>query len=211
MKPGLVIVDAKANFLAAADLDEDLAADLTRWHSDFVQPLQEIGAAVLELDHSGHKEAGRPRGSSAKEAVAEASWVLTSDRSFDPKTTAQVTLRRGTKNRLGLLPEQVVFQMGGDGEGGFIFRQRADEPEKKAGDLKRKREFIRTEVIAALRKHGELSGNKIDEVVRGADVGLIRSVYKDLASTPGSGVDVRMGKRGAFLYYLTGDGTGGEK
>ena len=76
LKPVLVVFDAKANFAASADLDEDLAADMTVWHQHVVQPLQQLGASVLDLDHEGHKADGRPRGSSAKEAVAEASWTL---------------------------------------------------------------------------------------------------------------------------------------
>lgn len=205
LSPDLVIVDAKANFIAAAGLDEDLAVDLTRWHARVVQPLQAIGAAVLDLDHSGHKDDGRPRGSSAKEAVAEASWVLQTDRAFDRKTTATLTLQRGTKNRLGVLPERVLFQIGGDGKGGFIFRLLEGESDRHEEDLKKKHAFIRDKVISALREHGPLSGNQIEQIVRGADRRLIREVYKDLPVTPGSGVVVTKGQRGALVYSLASE------
>ncbi len=201
----LIVFDAKANFLAAADLDEDSSMDNTAWHSRVIQPLLGAGSAVVELDHSGHRAGGRPRGSSAKEAVAEASWTMTSDKQFDQRTTATVTLKRGLKNRRGALPAEVRLTMGG-GAHGFVFRQASDAQQVDDARTARRRR-MRAQISRVVERHwddnGEpLSLNAISKVVTGAR-SEISEVARELAQTPGSGISMTTGPRSAVLLAPT--------
>lgn len=203
--PVLAVFDSKANFLAAADLDEDSSGDLTRWHAVVVQPLQAIGCAVLDLDHSGHKDATRARGSSAKEAVAEASWTMEIDRAFDKDSTSIVTLKRGMKNRRGELPPGVHYSMGGDGNGGFVFKETeaAAPDDKRAARMTWQRQEIRRAVISHWKEHNEaLSLTALTKIVTGA-ASEVRESAKDLGNTPGSGIEILAGPRGAVLLKPT--------
>ncbi|MEJ7749965.1 MAG: AAA family ATPase [Thermoleophilaceae bacterium] len=208
LRPALVVFDSKANFLASADLEEDSNDGATKWHALVVQPIQAMGSAVLELDHTGHKADGRPRGGSAKEGVAEASWMMSADRDFDGDSTALVTLARGLKNRRGELPPQVTLTMGGDGKGGFIFdRARSDAAvdDVQASRQRWQRAEIAARVEAHYEVHGEgLSLTAIDKTVTGTR-SEVREVAKDLGNTPNSGFEIVTGPRSAVLLRPTNE------
>lgn len=208
IEPALVIFDAKANFLATAGLDEDSSMDNTAWHGQIVQQLQAAGAAVLDLDHSGHRVEGRPRGSSAKEAVAEASWSLSTDRQFDPDNTATATFTRGLKNRRGALPQEARYKIGGDGHGGFAFDLLTEPDAVDDGRVARRRrikEDIAKRVCEHWDAHGEaLSMSAIGKSVTGQRT-EVSELAKDLGNTPGSGFWLITGPRGAVLLRPTID------
>lgn len=201
LKPDLVVFDAKANFSAQAGMDEDNSIDTTAWHQLVIQPLQRAGAAVLDLDHTGH--AGeRARGSSAKEAVAEASWYLSVDRTFDPDNTATLTLKRGMKNRRGVLPQELQYVIGGDGKGGFIFdpvkKTKPDDSERVAR-RRRMKEDIAKLVSKHWEEHGEaLSMSAITKAVTGQRV-EVSDAAQELGATPKSGFEIATGPRNAVL------------
>ena len=72
IKPGIVLWDSSAAFLSRAGLDENSAADVTRFWSQVLTPIaREHGAAVLVVDHdTKNGEASRfARGSGAKLAA----------------------------------------------------------------------------------------------------------------------------------------------
>lgn len=204
--PTLVVFDAKANFLAAAQYEEDSAHDNTTWHRTVIQPLLAVGAAVLELDHTGHK-GDRARGSSAKAAVAEAEWLMSADRQFDPKNTATVTLKRGLKNRRGELPQEVSITMGGDGKGGFLFNVSVErgQPEKDEVQIARRRR-IQEDVLQAVtaqwnERQAGLSLNQLTKLVRGS-AKEITEVAKDMGHSWQFPVELVAGERNAIVLQL---------
>jgi hypothetical protein len=74
VRPDLVLVDSAAAFLARAGLDENAAADVTRFWQQVLVPLgREHGAAVLIIDHDAKNTAGSrfSRGSGAKLAASD--------------------------------------------------------------------------------------------------------------------------------------------
>lgn len=198
--PTLVVFDAKANFLASAELDEDSSMDNTAWHSQVIQPLQRAGAAVLDLDHTGHRSDGRPRGSSAKEAVAEASWYLSTDRQFDKNNTATATLKRGLKNRRGALPPELQFTIGGDGNGGFIF---APQAEVQTGERSVRRRRMKEDIGKVVQAHWEAIGEPLSitaicKAVTGQRT-EVSDAAQELGATPKSGFEITTGPRSAVL------------
>lgn len=203
-RPTLVVFDAKANFLAAAQYAEDDAGDNTDWHRIVIQPLMSSGAAVLDLDHTGHN-GERARGSSAKAAVAEADWLMSSAGQFDPQNTTTATLKRGLKNRRGVLPVEVALTMGGDGKGGFIFEMTEDSPAKDEEQIARRRRIQRDimERVTAQADEDQngLSLNQLTNMVSGA-AKEIREVAKDMAAGLQFPVELVAGPRNATILVL---------
>lgn len=203
VQPVLVVFDAKANFLAAAQYEEDNAADNTTWHRKVIQPLMAAGAAVLDLDHTGHK-GDRARGSSAKAAVAEAEWLMSADRQFDQKNTATVTLKRGLKNRRGELPQEVAVTMGGNGNGGFLFDVaiedgRSTRDEAQIARRRRMQEDILRRVTAHWEIHNVgLSMNQLTKLVSGT-AAEITQVAKDMGNSLQFAVELVSGPRNAVI------------
>ncbi len=183
--------------------------DITSWHQWVIQPLQQLGAAVLDLDHTGHRTDGRPRGSSAKEAVAEACWYLSAEGQFDPTSTTTVRLKRGLKNRRGALPRELCFKVGGDGQGGFIFEPLAGAVSSRDERQASKERAIKAAIAALVRrhheKHGEpLSLSAITKAVTGPRA-QVSELAKELGTTPMSGFKITTGPRNAVLLGLTGE------
>lgn len=200
-RPALVIVDAKANFLAAADLEEDSAMDVTVWHQNVVQHLQRAGSAVLELDHTGHSNTGRARGSIGKSAVAEAEWSLAVSRPFDLTKTAILTLTRGAKNRRGVLPPEVKFKVGGDGAGGFVFKRVGNPIERKK---QAREERLRSDIVKVVADHFDATGepisqSEIEQLVQGT-ADKIRKAARSLSDGDDAQLTVTEGERNALLY-----------
>ncbi|MBF6621250.1 MAG: bifunctional DNA primase/polymerase [Patulibacter sp.] len=206
VRPALVVFDAKANFLAAAQYEEDSAHDNTTWHRTVIQPLLAAGAAVLELDHTGHK-GDRPRGSSAKGAVTEAEWLMSADRQFDPRNTATVTLKRGLKNRRGVLPTEVAITMGGDGKGGFLFNVSVERGQREKDEVQiARRRRIQEDVLQAVtaqwnERQAGLSLNQLTKLVRGS-AKEITEVVKDMGHSWQFPVELVAGERNAIVLQL---------
>src|SRR5262249_32286946 len=97
----LVIFDSSRRFLTDLRLDEDKSDDYAAFMHATVDPLFKAGIATPILDNPGHKEVGRPRGSSAKEALNEITFKL---ETVEPYTTSRVG-----KIRLRLEPGRSRF------------------------------------------------------------------------------------------------------
>jgi len=206
LDPALLVYDAKANFFASAGLDEDASMDATVWHVEAVQPLLRVGVAVVELDHSGHKDKKRARGSSAKGAVAEASWILTLKAKFDQQTVGEIRLERGEKNRRGALPTDVRIKIGGTPLVFEVVRGPSVIDDARAEAERRKRKDAVKEFEDALRAHGPLSQNKAEQFVRGVAKAVMRDLFLDATALPRGArvIDKVVGPRSATIYYLVG-------
>ena len=104
-RPGLVLWDSSAAFLSRAGMDENSAADVTRFWSAVLTPLaREHGAAVVVIDHDVKTgEASRfARGSGAKLGATDVAFKVGIVQAFD-RTTNGVLRLTVTKDRRGWL------------------------------------------------------------------------------------------------------------
>ncbi|HEY6224502.1 MAG TPA: AAA family ATPase [Gemmatimonadales bacterium] len=106
---GLVIVDALADMLTAADVDEDRAPGVTAMLSQLANVVRPTGAALLVLDHiqkpanDGKRHRSRyGRGSGAKLAKADAALLLEVEEEFSVDQSGRLRLWV-TKDRRGRL------------------------------------------------------------------------------------------------------------
>jgi hypothetical protein len=105
VKPGIVLWDSAAAFLSRAGLDENSAADVTKFWSQVLTPIaREHGAAVLVVDHDGKSaEASRfARGSGAKLAACDVTFKISITQAFD-RATNGVLQMHVSKDRRGWL------------------------------------------------------------------------------------------------------------
>lgn len=104
-RPALVMWDSAAAFLARAGLDENVAADVTRFWSRVLAPCaRRAGIAVLVIDHDvKNGEASRyARGSGAKLAATDVAYKLDALRPFT-RTQDGVLKLTVSKDRRGWL------------------------------------------------------------------------------------------------------------
>lgn len=103
----LVIVDGVAAALAAADLDENDANDVSRWWDTLPAPMAATGATVIPIDHQAKSKDQRglwPRGSGAKQArIDGAAYIVTKTEPFNRTTAGRIRLTVA-KDRHGALP-----------------------------------------------------------------------------------------------------------
>jgi AAA domain len=104
-KPALVVWDSSAAFLARAGLDENAAADVTRFYSQVLTPAARLyNAAVLVIDHdTKSSEPSRyARGSGAKLAATDVAYKITPLKPFS-RTESGTSKLLVTKDRRGWL------------------------------------------------------------------------------------------------------------
>lgn len=75
----LVVVDSVSRVMGAMGLDENSATDFLRFVTGIVEPLREAApdAALVLIDHPGHADPKRARGTSAKRPVVDVELTLT--------------------------------------------------------------------------------------------------------------------------------------
>jgi|tagenome__1003787_1003787.scaffolds.fasta_scaffold20980365_1 hypothetical protein len=75
----LVVVDSVSRVMGAMGLDENSASDFLRFVTGIVEPLREAApdAALVLIDHPGHADPKRARGTSAKRPVVDVELTLT--------------------------------------------------------------------------------------------------------------------------------------
>ncbi len=150
VKPALVCFDSWIGFLAGGGLDENASNDIATFAAHYIHPARSRGVATLILDHVP-KDGSGARGSGRKKDEVDVQWNLRPVQSFDRERTGAVTLRR-EKDREGWLPRDVLFSIGGNGEGSFVCARSAGtievEDEEGLKDSERK-------ALEALESFGE--------------------------------------------------------
>jgi hypothetical protein len=89
----LVVIDSISRALGHLGMDENSAADFTRFMVGHIDPIAEQGAAVLLLDNTGHDAPNRARGSSAKLDLIEVAYKV-SRKESSPDRHGTITLER---------------------------------------------------------------------------------------------------------------------
>ena len=137
IRPGMILLDSCAAFLARAGLDENSAADVTSWWSRLLMPLARYcDAAVVVIDHDT-KNGGRSRFSRGSGAKLAASDVMVKAELVKPFTrTANGVLRLTvTKDRRGWLHRWHDVQVRtGDGMS-LLITETAGEDDGTSGEL----------------------------------------------------------------------------
>jgi hypothetical protein len=132
VRPDLIVFDSWINFLASAQLDENVAGDIASWAITYAHPARDRGITVVLLDHVPHT-ANHARGSTRKKDEVDVQFRLSRRRPFDRGQLGEIVLHR-EKDREGWLPASVCFTVGSSGDG-FVFRRSdADAGEPSGGD-----------------------------------------------------------------------------
>lgn len=95
----LVVIDTTSRVIEGDENDAGTFANMYRYT---FAPLKALGIAVVRLDHTGHENSNRARGSSAKAADVDLIWSLTS-------TDNGVRLER-THQRISWAPDKVQLR-----------------------------------------------------------------------------------------------------
>ena len=107
---GLAVLDSLPDFLAAAGLSEDSAADVTTFVARVCGRFREAGVATLLLDHltkpggdTGGTKSRYARGSGAKLAKADATLMVETVDTFEVGKSGRLRIGK-TKDRRGRIP-----------------------------------------------------------------------------------------------------------
>jgi hypothetical protein len=97
-----LVYDAVAPLLVAAGKNENEASDVRAWATASCRPIAMAGGAVGVIDHTGHANGGRSRGSSDKPAAGDIILTLEKTAPFARGISGAITLKV-TKDRSGTL------------------------------------------------------------------------------------------------------------
>lgn len=129
VRPELIIWDSSAAFLAIAGLDENNAADVTKFWSDWLAPCaRQIGAAVVVIDHDAKStEPSRyARGSGAKLAMTDVMFKLEATVPFTRDSDGTLKMKI-TKDRRGYLSRAWDIEVKVNAGVRFVFTESGDE------------------------------------------------------------------------------------
>ncbi len=201
--PGaLVVFDSASKALGAAGADENNPTEATAWTTKIILPAREAGATVIVIDHvvkGATKTTPYARGAGSKLADTDVAWYVEATIRFDRDTPGKVELTRH-KDREGLLPERLVFEVG-DGAGGLPVKQVAAETETTRAE---RDAGLRGKVLAILQEHTSpaepRSTSQIVELVH-AQKAAVLAALGELVALNGAGVEQKPGPRRAVLYW----------
>jgi hypothetical protein len=98
----VVFIDMLMRFLSGKENDSDTFNAYDRYTG---QKLKAMGVAVVRLDHSGHDETGRARGSSAKAGDVDVQWMLTRDEGLVTLDPRGISRHADQRDPIKLLPQ----------------------------------------------------------------------------------------------------------
>jgi KaiC/GvpD/RAD55 family RecA-like ATPase len=95
----LVVIDTLSRVYDGKENDADTFNDFAKYTGNM---MKKSNIAVLRLDHTGHDERNRARGSSVKQADVDATWILS-------KTDDGVKLKL-SESRVPWMPQEVTYR-----------------------------------------------------------------------------------------------------
>lgn len=198
----LIVFDSASKALGAAGADENNPTEATAWTTKIILPAREAGATVIVIDHvvkGATKTTPYARGAGSKLADTDVAWYVEATIRFDRDTPGKVELTRH-KDREGLMPERLIFEVG-DGAGGLPVKQVAAETE----DTRAERDAgLRGRVLAILQEHTSpddpRSTSQVVELVHARKAPVLEALG-ELVALDGSGVRQKGGRRGSVLYW----------
>jgi len=113
-RPDLVVADAQAGVLAAADMNENSSSDVLQWDDMyFAVARRELDAATLMIDHTGHENQERERGASGKKAAAKIQFLIVKTAPFDKQVLGQIRVGCTKNTPSAEIPKVAFYAVGG--------------------------------------------------------------------------------------------------
>jgi hypothetical protein len=112
-KPTLLVTDAQTEVLADAALNENSGTDIARWANAYLNPALRAGGTTLMIDHTGHDEQGRARGSGQKGNAAKVELGFNKLQPFDRETVGLIEITRTKNTAAAPIPEVQRWKIGG--------------------------------------------------------------------------------------------------
>lgn len=199
----LVVFDSASKALSLAGFDENSPTEATKWTTKIVLPTRDAGATVLVIDHvtkGATKTNPYPRGAGSKLADADMVWFVGKTKPFARDRVGAIELTNTGKDREGMMPKAVAFEVG-DGNGRLPLTR--TEVEESDGPSKRDAR-LRAKVQAKLEEHSsadtKLTGRQVTDLVSGK-AAAIREALRELAGDPGAPVTSAPGPRSSVLFW----------
>jgi archaellum biogenesis ATPase FlaH len=169
-KPSLIVIDAQTEVLATADLNENSGTDVAKWLMWYLAPARRLGAATAVIDHTGHEEQGRARGSGHKGAQSKVELSITKPTPFSKDSLGVIKVTEEKNTPSAAIPKTQFFELGAeataDGSYTFVFRPTSPvEKRANAKELERRQKIIAVvegakEPPSKTRIHDKVGGNK---------------------------------------------------
>jgi hypothetical protein len=106
----VLLYDAAAPLIAAAGGDENIARDVRTFVTESCRPMAEDNGLVLVLDHTGHVDTNRARGSTDKAAGCDVNLILKTTSSFKRGKSGSLSLKC-TKDRFGVIEKNATMDI----------------------------------------------------------------------------------------------------
>ena len=203
IKPALVVYDTATDMLSAAGADENSGRDVTTWVKAFPEEARKLGITQIVCDHTA-KGGDTAVGSRAKRAKAKVQYYFKSEERGDAATVGKlkVTLTKNTPGNV--LPQERIFDIGGNGEGGFVFalvetRAGSSPAARKQG----KREAVRQAIERVMEEHDELNQSQLTSMVPFAR-SVVIEVAKEMAAEPNASGLISFPDGRSLKYHWVG-------
>ena len=214
-RPALVVVDAHTEVLAAANLNENSGTDIAKWQMAYMSPALALGSATLMIDHTGHENADRSRGSGHKGAQSKVELAVKLRAEFDRETIGRMDVERAKNTAAADIPEVQTFELGGK-DRRFIFRHAVEaatpDPRNERAHL------LRLKVMRLLADNGTLNQTQVCSIVGGKKtlaVNALNRLVEDetaVAEPSGRSVEYSLTPAGELvlsMYSQPGNGVPG--
>lgn len=214
-QPELIVVDAQTEVLADASLNENLGTDIDKWMGWYLTPARRLGITTAILDHTGHDEASRSRGSGHKGNAAKVELAVTCVEPFGRETVGVLKIERKKNTADAPLPEVQWYRIGGSAEG-FVWERCVVPPDASAtGATKKEKAYaqVRLDAERLLRERAgtRLTWTQIRGMLKGSDA-VKREALASLHTDPASPVQcVPEGSSLLYTYAPDGGDTGGDR
>jgi AAA domain len=199
-KPALIVFDARTEFLASIGANENIGTDAAKWDAMYLGPARRRDIATAMIDHVGHAEKERQRGTGHKGNAAKVELLVECVKRFDKHTVGRmkVTLKKNSYD--APIPDVQHFELGGEATDtgwGFVLRPAAADakPDTKTTwwtiaqmiiDMMIERDATSTSIDKDLDK--SLSTTQVYDFVKTVAKSKVLEVLKDLALNPDSPV-----------------------
>jgi hypothetical protein len=199
-EPVLSAFDAHTEFLADAGANENSGTDLEKWAQAYLTPAHRVGCATLMIDHVGHNEQERSRGTGQKGNAAKVELLVKNGEEFHRSKVGSVTITRTKNTPSADIPKTQAYEIGGE-EGRFVFRKKlVPDEDPKAAERAEREDYAKAKIVKVLEAQGPMSQGQLATMVGGRKTATLQ-VMQDLAQSSLSRVTMKP-KGNSFEYSL---------
>jgi hypothetical protein len=122
LRPALVVVDALTEVIGDFGGSDNRAEDVQKWLGWYLEPARRSGASTLILDHTGHEDVTRERGSIHKAAAAKLRWAVSgSGYGRNPGEVGSIVVKCSKNTLAAEVENEYRFRIGTEADGSFVF------------------------------------------------------------------------------------------